>query len=258
MNLLNMKIILKSLFLVLTVVLLGQCDRDEQNPQINIPDDNFLNALIERGVDTNGDSLISNAEAEAITYLNVSGKSIFDMTGIKAFINLDTLLCFDNHLTSLDLSKNSGLIFLGCWNNLLISLDFSNNTELEELGCNYNQLTSLDLSKNTALTELGCNYNQLNSLDVSDNNKLIYLNCLYNQLTTLDVSNNISLKVLQCSDNQLTSLDVSNNTSLKGLLIENMPSLNKVCVWIMPFPPEGVSVHSNGSPNVYFTTDCNK
>jgi len=37
-----------------------------------------------------------------------------------------------------------------------------------------------------------------------------------------------------------------------------MPSLNKVCVWIMPFPPTGFGLETKSSPNVYFTTDCSK
>jgi len=40
--------------------------------------------------------------------------------------------------------------------------------------------------------------------------------------------------------------------------LRGMPSLYKVCVWEMPFPPANVSVDTTGSPNVYFTTDCNK
>jgi len=35
-----------------------------------------------------------------------------------------------------------------------------------------------------------------------------------------------------------------------------MPSLYKVCVWEMPFPPAFVDVYTENSPNVYFTTDC--
>jgi hypothetical protein len=39
-----------------------------------------------------------------------------------------------------------------------------------------------------------------------------------------------------------------------------MPSLYKVCVWEMPFPPSYPSyfvyVNKIDSPNVYFTTDC--
>jgi len=35
-------------------------------------------------------------------------------------------------------------------------------------------------------------------------------------------------------------------------------TLTKVCVYEMPFPPfEGFILNTDGSPNVYFTTDCN-
>jgi hypothetical protein len=37
-----------------------------------------------------------------------------------------------------------------------------------------------------------------------------------------------------------------------------MPSLGEVCVWELPFPPEGMTVHTTGSPNVYFTTECSQ
>jgi len=42
------------------------------------------------------------------------------------------------------------------------------------------------------------------------------------------------------------------------LELKDMPSLYKVCVWEMPFPPSGVEVFTSNSPNVYFTTDCSK
>jgi len=51
-------------------------------------------------------------------------------------------------------------------------------------------------------------------------------------------------------------LDVSNNTALNWLNLNDMPSLNKVCVWEMPFPPDEVDVDVTNSPNVLFTTDC--
>ncbi len=60
------------------IVLFTQCEK-EHNP-VNIPDDAFLNALIEQGIDTNGDGFISINEAEAITILDVSYKDISDMT----------------------------------------------------------------------------------------------------------------------------------------------------------------------------------
>jgi hypothetical protein len=73
------------------------------------------------------------------------------------------------------------------------------------------------------------------------------------------------LNVLLCGGNQLTSLDISNNGTLASqhnfyynLDIGNMPSLGKVCVWTMPFPPGSIDLFMEGSPNVYFTLDCSK
>jgi len=46
-------------------------------------------------------------------------------------------------------------------------------------------------------------------------------------------------------------------SSIQGFLdLSHMPTLYKVCVWEMPFPPAGVSVYTDDSPNIYFTTDC--
>lgn len=80
--------------------------------------------------------------------------------------------------------------------------------------------------------------------------------CSSNQLINLDISNNNALVDLMCGINQLTSLDLSNNTSLSYIELNDMPSLEQVCVWTLPFPPEGFEVDTTGSPNVYFTTEC--
>jgi hypothetical protein len=131
------------LFLLLFVSILSSCQKENIEPlKVDIPDNEFLIALIELGVDTDGDSIISKVEAEAINYLSISHRSIPDFTGISEFINLDSLHCFDNQLTDLGLG----------W----------------------------------------------------------------------------------------------------------MPTLSKVCVLLIPFPPETIDVHATGSPNVYFTTDCSK
>ena len=52
------------------------------------------------GVDSNGDGIISHAEAEVITSLYVRGERISDMTGIEAFVNLVNLDCYNNQLIS--------------------------------------------------------------------------------------------------------------------------------------------------------------
>ena len=121
---------------------------------VQIPDTAFLYALIDDGVDTNGDSLISFEEAETTMTLSVDSKSISDMTGIEAFIILDTLSCSDNLITGMDISACPALKYLDCSNNLLSSLDVSNNPALKDLYCSSNLLGSLNLSRNTALMHL--------------------------------------------------------------------------------------------------------
>jgi len=185
-----------------------------ENPLVYIPDTAFLYALIEEGVDTNGDSLISYAEAEAVTSIDVSGEmeefwggtlicgsnrgEIISLEGIETFINLDTLNCYCNSIESLDLSSNK------------------------------------------ALTYMDCASNPLHSLDVSNNTVLTYLDC--------------DLRRLMCDCDQLTSLDVSNNTKLEALDIYEMPSLGKVCHWdyLFPYLPDLIDVSYDNSPNVYF------
>ena len=134
-----------------------------QDSIISIPDTAFLHALIEEGVDTNEDGLISYGEAiynETTSFyvqgLNISDKGISDMSGIEAFYYLDTLWCDNNQITSLDLSKNILLRELKCSYNQLTSLDVSGCEELVSLDCYENQLTSLDVSGCTAFKKLDC------------------------------------------------------------------------------------------------------
>jgi Leucine-rich repeat (LRR) protein len=84
------------------LTLFCQCKKE---PVVNIEDNNFLKALTEQGVDTDGDGFISQSEAEVITSQDVSDDSISGMTGIEAFVNLDTLKCSNNQITSLDFSE---------------------------------------------------------------------------------------------------------------------------------------------------------
>ncbi len=183
-----------------------------------IPDLNFEQALIDLGYDNapiNGS--VPTANISGVTLLEVPDKNISSLDGIEDFTALNYLVCFDNQLTSLDVTNNVALIQLNCSDNQLTSLDVSQNTTLTNLVCNTNQLTSLNISQNTALTDLACIDNQLTSLDLSNNAALTYLEFQTNQLTSLDVSQNTNLTYLNCINNQLTSLDVSNNTALTYL-----------------------------------------
>ncbi len=239
----------------------GEAPLDEDTVQIVDP--KFLNALIEEGVDANGSGIISHAEAESVHELILLVKEISDMTGIEAFVNLESLTCISNLLTSLDVSNNTALTYLNCGSNDLTTLDVSGNTGLINLNCRNNELTILDVSNNTALTDLDCHGNLLSSLDISNNSALEALHCSSNQLTALDVTQNTALQTLTCGKNQIISLNLSNNQNLGTDIFSNidldlssMPTLTKVCVWVLPFPPGDIDLDVEGSPNLYFTTDC--
>ena len=69
------------------------------------------------------------------------------------------VVCEDNQLTKLDVSKNTALIVLFCGRNQLTELDISNNTELMSLYISRNQLTGLDATDNAVLLRLDIRYN---------------------------------------------------------------------------------------------------
>ena len=142
---------------------------------------------------------------------------IYDLSGIEHFIALTSLYCSYQHLSSLDISKNTLLEYVDVRSNQLETLSVSNNTRLKLLDCGYNNLTTLNVSSNTLLENLSCHDNQLTALNVLNNTKLKWIDCALNSLTALNVSNNTLLETLICNNNQLASLNVSNNTGLKSI-----------------------------------------
>ena len=179
-------------------------------------DANFR-AYVASNIDTDGDGYLSIDERKAVKILDVSQKSISNLSDVKYFTELTELDCGYNNLTQLNVRANKKLRELYCQGNSLTSLDITKNTKLSELYCFNNSLTSLDITNNTALTELWCYNNSLTSLIVLNNTALTELVCYNNSLTSLDVSKNTALTGLDCDFNSLTSLDVSKNTVLRWL-----------------------------------------
>ena len=115
--------ILKLLAFVVVFAVFNQCNKEDSDTE-SIHDKNFLQLLIQKGIDANGDGKINSTEAEAVTFLNISFSSLTDISGIGLFTNLDSLDCSNNSLSSLDVSRNLKLVYLNC---------SSNN--LSEVGC---------------------------------------------------------------------------------------------------------------------------
>ena len=221
-----MKIRLLSILLTLCMVLtllpvaaFAEGETDVSINETNFPDANFRTVVKE--YDTDKDENLSRAEIEAVKEIKCYYKDIRSLTGIEYFTALQTLKCYSNQLTSLDISENTALKSLDCAKNQLAALDVSQNTALESLDCADNQLTTLDVSRNTALKSLDCAKNQLTTLDVSQNTALESFNCADNQVTSLDISQNTALEYLICASNKLTALNVSGNATLKFLNCES-------------------------------------
>jgi len=180
--------------------------------ETNFPDANFRNYLLEQSFGSDG--VITNDEIMDIVDIRVYFRNIADLTGIKYFSALKTLLCYYNQLTSLDVSGMTSLQDLDCSDNELTSLNMSGLVNLERLECSNNKLASLNVSDLVNLKTFGCGSNGLTSLDVSNLVNLESLDCYDNALTSLNVSSLVNLKHFYCYSNKLTSLDVSNLTNL--------------------------------------------
>ena len=125
----------------------------------NFPDAYFRQFLL--GQAYGADSVLTAEEIEAVTYLRITNTNARSFQGIEFFTALKELNCWQNQLTTLDLSKNTALTKVWCFNNKITSLNVSGCTALQELDCNDNQLQRLNVSGCPALTNLYFYKNQI-------------------------------------------------------------------------------------------------
>ena len=162
---------------------------------VNIPDANFKAYLVgEPSINTNGDTEIQVSEANTFNgTIWCENMNITDLTGIEYFINLTSLYCPNNQITTLDISQNISLTWLNCYDNQLTSLNLNGAIALEGLYAMNNQLANLDVSQNTSLISLLCNNNQLTSLNLSQ------ISCAL-QINESDFSGNPNLNCIEVTD----------------------------------------------------------
>ena len=144
--------------------------------EIHFPDPTFRQYILDT-IDEDKNGTLDVMEQEQVNVIDLSGgyngNKIYDLTGIEYFTMLETIICNNNQLTTLDVSKNTELRTLWCSGNQLTDLDVNQNTLLAELNCSGNQLTDLDVSQSIELEDLNCSDNQLTSLDLSNNPMLL-------------------------------------------------------------------------------------
>ena len=160
---------------------------------VNIPDKNFKQALFGQRVDSDNDGEITVANLKALSYLNVTGKQIYDLTGIEYATNLTRLRISDNNITSLEsltkckklkslIAKNNRLSTMPDWKAAGIELNLWEHPNM----FSGNYLTREVLEAAFGYLEPDENWYQINSVQESDNNyewketedghKICYLN----------------------------------------------------------------------------------
>ena len=196
------------LIILICLPIIGFCQ------QTFVPDDNFEQELITLGYDSILDDSVSTTNINTVTQLFLSNRNIVDLTGVEAFVALQTLDC----------NFNPGLI----------TLDLSNNTELMSISANQiwgtqvGALNYIDVSNCDKLETLSVLFSQVSSIDVSHCLDLIILNLEHNMIYSIDISNNINLETLIIDDNLISSVDMTNNTNLKVIDIADNPNLECV------------------------------
>ena len=92
----------------------------------SIPDTNFEQSLINYGYDLVKDGFVETSAIDTVTDLTINNNNISDLTGIESFIALQSLFCYDNNLSTLNLVNNTQLFEVTCSNNNLTSIDLRN------------------------------------------------------------------------------------------------------------------------------------
>ncbi len=162
----------------------------------------------------------------ALKWLDISGSNLesLDLFHCK---ELEYLNCGDGNLHSL-VVRSSSLDSLICSENKLETLDLSECTSLRYLFCSDNELSSLEISNCKNLEYINCVINKLSEIDVAGLTRLILLMCGYNMLTSLDVSNNKLMETLDCEGNRsLQSINASGCSSLYNFNNISLPLLRE-------------------------------
>ena len=169
---------------------------------VTIPDTNFvnwLNAFYPNCMNGNQMDTTCSDIINAVGLDLTNSTIAMDLTGIKYFTNLQTLVCDGMGLTSLPVLPNL-LKILYCGDNELISLPTLPDSMIY-LDCNDNNLTSLSAFPSSFRT-LICDYNELTNLPNLPNS-MVHIECNNNNLTSLPVLPD-SLSYFKCEHNQLT------------------------------------------------------
>lgn len=152
------------------------------------------------------------------------GLTALDLSGCA---KLTDITVDHNMLTTLDVSKNTELLWLNAKDNQIKTITFPATSKLQTLWLDSNELSSINLSGMPDLIDLRLfNCTQLRSLNVSSNTKLKRLDAGSTGIYSINVANNPELMILDVSLSNVYSIDVSKNPKLTQLGVGHLPNSN--------------------------------
>lgn len=205
-----------------------------------VPDENFRSFLVEQGLAQpysgtdkalagNKEVLESTKMGRALQVMNCTNKDIKSMEGIELFPELKILICSDNPLQTIDLSRNPQLVRFTAAEVPLRSLDVSHNPELKMIEVSYSDISKLDLSHNPKLDYLYCIFSpRIKELDLSQNPMLQTLFIRETNIQILDLRKNLDIRNIHTMDTPLQYIIVTpqhNQDSISGMIEDDVKVL---------------------------------
>ena len=182
----------------------------------------FLELMLEY-CDADGDGQISDAEAAAVTEMVLTmddedtREPITSLKGIRRFVNLESLDCDCNNITSLDLSGMEKLVYVDCSYNLITDLNIEGCTAMKWVYCYSNKIKDVNIEGCPNIMFFQAYKNNLTKLDFSDMPELVYFDVRLNDLNEVDFSNCPKLQVAAVGTNNIMSLNLEGLPSLYTL-----------------------------------------
>ena len=203
----------------------------------------YSDGLQRLNIISQGMSAIDISNAPALALLQADDNELKELD-VKANPLLTGIYASFNHISSIDLSKNTAMRVLSMFNNGLSgTLDLSRMKNLSSIDIDNNNVESLLLPATNTLVSISCINNKLSAIDVAGRGGLRTMNITGNAVETLDLSGLSALEDLYAAENaitevksvadcrvietfnvsynKLTSVDISGAPSITSLYLQN-------------------------------------
>lgn len=187
----------------------------------NFPDAAFRQYVSDK-FDTNKDGKLSSTEISAVKEIEAIGLGIANLKGIANFTSLTELNVSGNKLTSVDLTKNTKLVYINVGKNSLSgTLNLSKCTKMQTVIYSNNKLTKVTMPSKKYLGSLDyidASNNKFTTqsnagLNIGDSEylpSLSQVNASGNAITSFNCAGFVG--ILDLRNNKITTLSLSNDT----------------------------------------------